>query len=184
MRGGGKGGSVHRQPGVPHSAGKDTSDGCPIPCAPCKPTAGQKSKSATRKLAFDIAIDAYKCRNVYKSIVRHISSYVREKKEEAMAMLRTRGFGENEIANAFLCISQLRELDKAKGVAKRQQDSINFMVRKKTIYTFILKETLQELMEGWETGKRGRIMEDNVQVYMAVCKEYHRRCCEILSQPF
>eukprot|EP00826_Nyctotherus_ovalis_P038778 TRINITY_DN3654_c0_g1_i14.p1 TRINITY_DN3654_c0_g1~~TRINITY_DN3654_c0_g1_i14.p1 ORF type:complete len:120 (-),score=24.81 TRINITY_DN3654_c0_g1_i14:197-556(-) len=101
-----------------------------------------------------------------------------------MAMLRVRGFSENEIANAFLCISQLRELDKTKGVAKRQQDSINFMVRKKTIYTFILKETLQGLMEGWEAGNRGRIMKNNVQVYMAVCKEYHRRCSEILTQPF
>lgn len=98
-----------------------------------------------------------------------------------MTILKEKGFCEEEIRKAYEYIDKLKELDKSKGVAKNQQNTIKKMIQTKSIYTYILKETLQLLIEKWQLGNRGKIMQENIKVYLAVCKEYHKKCKEVLT---
>lgn len=127
--------------------------------------------------------NAYKRRNVYKAIIRRMFSYIQKEKDSVVEMLRKIGFSMEEIDSAFLYIRHLNDLDKQKGKSKRPQNTINVILETKTIYTYILKETLWLMIQGWETGEKGKIMKDNVTIYKQVCEDYYNRCIELLTQP-
>jgi len=137
--------------------------------------------SLSNKPKLRIAMSAYKCRNVYKSIIRHICSYINQKGISMARILKSEGFSEEEIKEAYKCIDQLKKLDKSKGVTKNQKSTISAMIETKSIYTYILKETLQSLIDKWELGEKGKIMEKNIKAYIAVWKVYYKRCSELLN---
>lgn len=169
--------SVSKSSSVPYLPKKDLSEKSQV-----LPTDSNQTTNTYQPTEPILEVDAYKCRNVYKSIIRHISSYIKEKGINMAKMLMDNGFTESDIKEAFSFIEHLKELDKSKGVAKKQQNSISIMISKKNIYTYILKETLQSLIKDWELGKRGRIMKENVRIYLSVCKEYCKKCNEIITQ--
>lgn len=127
--------------------------------------------------------NAYKRRNVYKAIIRRMFSYIQKEKSTVVEMLRRSGFSMEEIDSAFLYIRHLNDLDKQKGKSKRPQNTINVILETKTIYTYILKDTLWLMIQGWETGEKGKIMKDNVTIYKQVCENYYNRCIQLLTQP-
>lgn len=128
-------------------------------------------------------IDAYKRRNVYKSIIRHMQSYVQENKSKVLAMLRDNNYSDMDANSAFENISKLNELDKQKGKAKRPQHVISKLLRSRNIYTHILKETLCSMLNSWKSNKANKIMQKNLYIYSEVCTIYYNRCTELLSQP-
>jgi hypothetical protein len=127
--------------------------------------------------------NAYKRRNVYKAIVRRMFSYIQKENDKVVALLTENGFSKEEIDSAFFYIRHLNDLDKQKGKSKRLQNTINGILEVKTVYTYILKETLWLMLRGWETGERGKIMSDNVSIYKEVCENYFNRCIQLLAQP-
>jgi hypothetical protein len=127
-----------------------------------------------------INVNAYRRRNVYKAIIRRMFSCVQKNKKGIVALLEANGFEIEEIESAFVYVNQLNELDKQKGKSKRPQSTINKMLERRTIYTFILKETLDSMINGWDSGQTGKIMKENVQIYKEVCMKYYNRCIELL----
>eukprot|EP00826_Nyctotherus_ovalis_P024311 TRINITY_DN1881_c0_g3_i4.p2 TRINITY_DN1881_c0_g3~~TRINITY_DN1881_c0_g3_i4.p2 ORF type:complete len:114 (+),score=27.95 TRINITY_DN1881_c0_g3_i4:658-999(+) len=110
-------------------------------------------------------------------------SYVQKNRRAIVALLQANGFAIEEIESAFAYIHGLNELDKQKGKSKRPQSTINGMLERRTIVTFVLKETLNSMMQGWQAGHTGKIMKENVQIYREVCEKYYRRCVQLLAQP-
>ena len=127
--------------------------------------------------------NAYKRRNVYKAIIRRMFSYIQKEKNNVAVLLTESGFSKEQIDSAFLYIQHLNDLDKQKGKSKRPQNTINVILEEKTIYTYILKETLCLMLKGWETGEKGKIMKDNVNIYKQVCENYYNKCIQLLTQP-
>jgi len=130
--------------------------------------------------ALKINVNAYRRRNVYKAIIRRMFSCVQKNKRTIVTLLEANGFKIEEIESAFIYVNQLNELDKQKGKSKRPQSTINKMLERRTIYTFILKETLDSMISGWDSGQTGKIMKENVQIYKEVCMKYYNRCIELL----
>jgi len=127
--------------------------------------------------------NAYKRRNVYKAIIRRMFSYIQKEKDNVAILLTESGFSKEQIDSAFLYIQHLNDLDKQKGKSKRPQNTINVILEERTIYTYILKETLSLMLKGWETGEKGKIMKDNVNIYKQVCENYYNKCIQLLTQP-
>lgn len=136
--------------------------------------------STLSKVKLDI--NAYKRRNVYKSIIRRMSSYLEHSKESIRNFLKTNGFSLNEIEDAFQYVFQLKELDKQKGKSKRPQNTINMMLQKKSIYTYILNETLGSMIDFWNGGKTGKLRPANVLIYKEVCEKYYARSCQLIRE--
>jgi len=117
-------------------------------------------------------------RNVYKSIIRSIHTYTRKNSLSLMKMLQDKGFSKEEIEHAFFVIGSRQEEKKHKF---KFLTLLKRMVRDKSIYTYILKETLNAMISEWEKGKRGRILEKNYKMYKEVCEAYYRDALKTLS---
>lgn len=126
--------------------------------------------------------NAYKRRNVYKSIIRHMLSYHKKNPESMKKLLQSEGFGKSEIESAFEYIIYLNELDKQKGKAKRPQNSINMMLIKRNIHTYILRETLNSMLNVWKEGSTGKLNKANISIYREVCEKYCARCNELIEK--
>jgi hypothetical protein len=141
-----------------------------------------KSSQGSQKLILnENKANAYKRRNVYKSIIRHMFSYIQKNKSKVAAMLLTKGFINTEISTAFDYISSLNVLDKQKGKAKRPQNTIKTILETRNIHVYILKETLDAMLSALKTELAGRVMRKNTKIYKEVCEEYYNRCLELLS---
>eukprot|EP00826_Nyctotherus_ovalis_P024310 TRINITY_DN1881_c0_g3_i10.p1 TRINITY_DN1881_c0_g3~~TRINITY_DN1881_c0_g3_i10.p1 ORF type:complete len:191 (+),score=36.30 TRINITY_DN1881_c0_g3_i10:384-956(+) len=148
-----------------------------------KASSGSNDDSSLCQNAVKINVNAYRRRNVYKAIIRRMFSCVQKSRKAIAGLLQANGFPTEEIESAFAYVNELNELDKQKGKSKRPQSTINGMLERKTILTFVLKETLDSMMQGWQSGHTGKIMKENVQIYKEVCEKYYRRCVELLAQP-
>lgn len=125
--------------------------------------------------------NAYKRRNVYKSVIRHMFSYVQCNKPTTTKMLTAQGFPQEEIDTAFSYISSLNTLDKQKGKTKRPQYMIRKMLDGKNIYVYILRETLTSMLTTFQSDTSGKVMRKNTFIYKEVCEEYLAKCSELLQ---
>ena len=130
----------------------------------------------------DFCTNAYKRRNVYKSIIRHMHSFLTKNKPAIISMLSKEGFSITEIEHSFLKIIHWNELEKHPGTSKKSQVTIEEILESKSIPTYVLRETLHAMMQNWKKAKTGKISRDNLEVYNEVCSKYYQRTVEILSQ--
>jgi hypothetical protein len=126
---------------------------------------------------------SYESRNVYKSLIRHIFSYTRKNRETIVDILLQSGYTMSEIEHAFYKINCYNELEREKAFKKKAQATIRKMMGAKTIYTYILRETLNALLINWSKGKLGKISEKNCEVYKEVCGRFYQETVEILGEP-
>lgn len=125
--------------------------------------------------------NAYKRRNVYKSIIRHMLSYIRKNRDDILNILKKNGYEMPKIEHAFFKISYYNDQEKQKGNPKRSQATIKKIVGKKRIYTYILRETLNAMIYNWNQGKSGKISSENLTVYREVCDKYYEATVKILG---
>ena len=125
--------------------------------------------------------NAYMKRNVYKSIIRHMQSFVKENAEKLESLLKANGFKDNEIEGAFRRVRFLNELEREKGNPRRSQATIKLILSKRTACTYILKETLSMMKNNWSKGDLGKISAENLVIYEEVCHNYYSEAIKILS---
>lgn len=124
---------------------------------------------------------AYKRRNVYKSIVRHMFSYIRKNRDGIIKILLAAGYPMNEIEHAFFEVSCYNDLEQQRGNKKQSQTTIRKMVDKPTIYTYILRETLNAMIKGWNEGKHGKVATKNLATYRDVCLAYYNEAVKTIT---
>ncbi len=124
---------------------------------------------------------AYKKRNVYKSIIRHMFGYMRRHREEVMAMLRSKGYRHQEIEHAFFKINYYNDMERQKGNPKKSQAIIKKITKTKCIYTYLLQKTLDLMLKKWETGKLGKVSVENREIYREVCTKYKNEVAKLLG---
>jgi len=129
-----------------------------------------------------IAGSAYRRRNVYKSIIRHMFSYVRKNREDITRVLKDAGFPLSEIEHAYCKINLYNDEERKKGSQKKSQNIVRNMVKETCIYTYILCETLYAMTLRWETGKMGKITRKNVNIYKEVTRKYYDECKKMLGR--
>ncbi len=129
-----------------------------------------------------VAGRAYESRNVYKSIVRGIYGLVKKDKERLRTILRKEGYSDPEMEDAFDQISRYRVADKPKEIEKNAQVKIEKMLEAKTIYTYILRETLVTMIYKWEQGDLGQLSEANKEIYLEACKQFLVQVDELLRK--
>ena len=126
---------------------------------------------------------AYKSRNVYKSIIRHLFSYIRKNREDIIRILTEAGFPMSDIEHGFFKVNYYNDLERDQSSKKNSQSIIKKMVAKRTIYTYILRETLNTMLHNWTLGKYGKVSEGNSDVYRDVCQYFYDECAKMLGQP-
>ena len=124
---------------------------------------------------------AYESRNVYKSIVRHIYSRANSGVPTLIDDLLQAGYAKGEIERAFMEIINYRSPDNPKDIEKNSQVRIEKMMRVKSIFTCILKDSLVIMIKKWEQGKYGQLSKANSEIYLEACKKFLAEVVKVLS---
>lgn len=125
---------------------------------------------------------SYEARNVYKSLIRHIFTYIRKNRNVIVGILIKSGYAMSDVEHAFYKINCYNELERERVFKKRAQATIRKMISKKTIYTYILKETLNSLLQNWNVGKLGKISKKNSDIYKDVCEKFLQETIQLLGE--
>eukprot|EP00826_Nyctotherus_ovalis_P051985 TRINITY_DN6537_c0_g1_i6.p1 TRINITY_DN6537_c0_g1~~TRINITY_DN6537_c0_g1_i6.p1 ORF type:complete len:266 (+),score=50.79 TRINITY_DN6537_c0_g1_i6:259-1056(+) len=145
---------------------------------PVKKLTNKETRVYVKKGTFS---SAYMKRNVYKSIIRHMLSYVRKNTLEIIDFLQSHGFKVSEIEDAIYKINHFNELEKEKGNPKQSQVILKNIISKRGPCTYILKETLNGMQNDWTEGKLGKISAQNLKVYREVCDDYYTAILKVLN---
>lgn len=157
--------------------------GKPVELKPAPQDGSLDSLEDTPKSKSLLSGKAYQSRNVYKSIVRHLFSYIRKNREDIIRILTEAGFSMQDIEHGFFKINYYNDLEREQSNKKNSQSTIKKMATKRTIYTYILRETLNTMLHNWSVGKFGKVSESNSLVYKDVCKYFYDETVKVLGQP-
>ncbi len=146
--------------------------------------AGDKSSGQLPKLKPKSgSASTYKHRNVYKSVIRHMYSYIRRQRNEIVGILQTAGFNMHDVEHAFYEIGCYNDMERQKGKKKISQSLVKRIATDKSIYTYILRETLNLMLKSWDDGKFGRLTKRNITTYRDVCQKYYNETARVLAGP-
>ena len=121
-------------------------------------------------------------RNVQKSIIRRMSSYVHDKEEIIISILLNRGFSKIAIDNAFLRINSYKKAEHKTGNKKMTPQLIEKACTNISIYTYILKEALIDMLNDWNSENYGKLAERNIEAYKEICMGYYKRVNSLLTE--
>lgn len=125
---------------------------------------------------------AYKYRNVYKSVIRHLYVYTQDNKEKLQALLKEKGFGNVEIKTTFESIKGYKSEEAPKEIEKGAKFRVEGMLRDKSIITYILKATLEYMIEKWKNERYGQLYKVNSKIYIEACTRFLKRTEELLNR--
>jgi len=125
----------------------------------------------------------YKHRNVFKSIIRHMHSVTRKQRTQLVGILLEAGFLMPDIEHAFYEIGCYNDMERQKGKKKISQSLVRRISTDKSIFTYILRETLGQMLSNWDQEKYGRLTKKNVGTYRDVCLKYFKETLTALGKP-
>lgn len=131
--------------------------------------------------AHKLNLRAYDKRNVYKSIIRHMLKLIKKNSRHFVTILKDSKFELEEIEESFRDVKYWAEQEKQKGKPKASKRAIEKMLTTKTIHSYILRETLKCMIQGWQNGNRKRILQENFDIYKEVCEEYYRKVDKLIN---
>ncbi len=124
-----------------------------------------------------------KYRYVYKCVVRHMNVYIRKNREDIVSILIRLGFTMCDIEHAFFTISCQSDTVGKKGCDKTSLRIVNKMIIARSIYTYILRETLYAILQNWQGGKVGKVAGKNIELYKDACQAFYQEAVKMLGQP-
>lgn len=150
------------------------------PLAPQEESLEEIQESASIKKLFKGS--SYANRNVYKSILRNIEAYVKNNEADLINILTKNGYTNNKIITAFVKIGNYNKNERKRGNTKLSQLLIKKMLTKKTIFTYILRETLYAMIQQTERGSLGKIEEKSYKLYYEVSSKLYKETVSLLGK--
>lgn len=129
----------------------------------------------------DLKYSSYVRRNVCKSIMRNINSYLRRNRSTVYEKLQEAGYLHEQIKREVVLLKAYSE-SQLKQAAKTFQKALEEILDNKIILTYLLKEALDQLLSSWEEGSHGKVALRNLKSYRDICLPYYNRAVEILAK--
>ncbi len=106
---------------------------------------------------------------------------MRKHRDDISQVLKDAGYESKDIEHAFYKINYYNDMERQKGNPKRSQSIVKKFARKHCIYTYLLRETLQHMVQVWEQGYMGKVSSANREIYRDVCDKYLREVNRMIS---
>ena len=123
-----------------------------------------------------------KYRYVYKLIIRHMHVHIRKRRESIVEILSRANFSQEDIEHAFFKVGCYSDTVGKKGCDRTSFEIVNKIMSSRSIYVYILRESLRTIVENWLVGKTGRISQKNVQLYKRACEMLYEEASKLLEQ--
>lgn len=136
-----------------------------------------------KKLPCERLLEGKACqrRNVHKSIIRHMDFFIQKNSEKMTSILNAAGYSLKDINNAYRRVEHYHITQRDKGDKRMAQSIVRNILSKKSIYTYILRETLRNWKEDWENGIIGRISKKYLSIYKNICEIFYNEAVKMLS---
>ena len=125
---------------------------------------------------------AYKYRNVYKSILSHMCVYVKNNRDDLTRVLTTAGYAMAQVEHALYKVSFDYDNKQKKDKVVRSQNIVLQMLGKKTIFTYILRETANAMLQSWRGRHFGKIIDKNRHLYIEGCETIYEYAVKLLGE--
>ncbi len=125
---------------------------------------------------------SYQARNVYKSIISHMQVCLRKNSHEISRVLQEAGYTRPKIEHAFMTIYIYYDQLQAKTAGELPQALIDKMLSKKSIYTYILREVLNAVLDASPAEKQDKKLRPPSSIYKTACERIYNETVRILSQ--
>lgn len=111
-----------------------------------------------------------------------MSACIQVKREKLTENLLDAGFSAPSIETAYTKIFYCKDTERKSGRKSMTPRLINEAANEVTIYTYILKEALEDMLNEWGTEKLGKVAEKNLEVYKEVCTSYYDKVKMLLKK--
>jgi len=125
--------------------------------------------------------DNYKHRNVFKSIVRRMNSCIQGDNDKMKNLLVKAGFDIEDIKAAYSKLSYYKDMERKSGKKEMGPQLIRDAVDNVSIYTYVLREALELMLNDLEDQNKVKIARKNIRTYKKVCKAYFDKISELLE---
>lgn len=125
---------------------------------------------------------AYRYRNVYKSVIRHLYVYVQGNGSNLAKSLAQRGYGEETIAACFATIKSFKPEGLPKEIENGAKMRVEEILKAKSVFVYILKETLEHMISKLKTEEYGQLHRTNSEMYVEACTEFLARAESVINE--
>jgi len=108
---------------------------------------------------------AYKQRNVYKSLMRHMFGFMRNHRVLVTTQLQEKGYTAQEIEHAYYKINLYTDLESASGNPKKSHTILKKIIKRKSTYSYILKLSLEYMLSKLDNPDIIKIASFNKEIY-------------------
>ena len=95
--------------------------------------------------------------------------------------LITEGYDESRIRIALETIRQYRSSSIPKSIEKKSMYRIEQILKRKSIFVVILRETLIHMLNTWNNEGHGKVAENNLPLYISACTSLLQQTNELLK---
>lgn len=117
-------------------------------------------------------------RNIYKSLVRTLTTFSRKHQQRLINDLVKEGYAMCEIRDSLVIVDNYKELDKNLKSKNKFQKVIEGILAESSIFASILRESLKMKMASWEIGRHGKIASHNFSAY----KRIYLKCLKMTAK--
>eukprot|EP00826_Nyctotherus_ovalis_P019246 TRINITY_DN15904_c0_g1_i2.p1 TRINITY_DN15904_c0_g1~~TRINITY_DN15904_c0_g1_i2.p1 ORF type:complete len:232 (-),score=27.45 TRINITY_DN15904_c0_g1_i2:165-860(-) len=127
-------------------------------------------------------VPTFRYRNVFKCIIRNMHSYTEKNKEELIKMLLGKGYSMDEILDDLEEIRRFKPKEFPSEIVRRPKIKIDEMLSKRSVKTYVLRETLRFILDKLQKNEFQQVHEPNRPIYIEACISYIVKADQILDQ--
>lgn len=95
-----------------------------------------------------------------------------QNKEKLLNSLINKGYTKEQINSSFESVKKYRPNDMPKEIERKAKLRVEEMMNKKSILSYILKETLVIMLEKWTKEDYGQLYKTNSPIYIEACTKF------------
>jgi SOS response regulatory protein OraA/RecX len=111
-----------------------------------------------------------------------MTANIQENKEQLRNFLIGKGFTTEDIEGGFEKVLWCKDNERINGNKKMGPRLINEAAKELSVYSYILKEAIDKILNECNYDKIGKVAKKNVETYKKVCKVYNDKLKKLLTK--
>ena len=120
-------------------------------------------------------------KGIEKWILRRMSQHTRQCREQLVQVLQRAGFTEQKFEHACCQLHAFNDVPRTELHKHKPEMLVRKFATARSIYSYILRDTLSDVLAKWDQGITGRIAVSNLPFYQEVCHGYYAILSRVIS---
>lgn len=126
-------------------------------------------------------VTSFNKRNIFKSIVRNMTTYVKKNRSTLVKVLSDLGYSIGDIKHALFEVENYKRMEEPSSNRNRFQKLIEKVIAEKSAATYILRDSLHSMISNAKNQRWKKITARNLQSYKEVYIDYYKKTIDSLK---